>query len=427
METNKELIDQLREYAGNAGYSHQDYADTMLQAAAALSQRSEAVEAYVTGHWFDARTIDEMQEFYLSRLPAIREAAKEHGYAIGVHGSMRRDFDLMAMQWRDDASDIDSLARAIADAACGIRRDGSYDWEKKPNGRVATSIPVCWTSHDNPEFDNMISAGHIDLSIITSAAPAPSAADGEQPFPLAWSHAQRIAEAEQFLKAYSDTNMEKLLGDYLVQPIIRKLAAMIGQWQQAAAYAMSADNCAAQPTPAQGDAVPVESNSNGLEREAAELARADQSPVKITDDELAAFHRFCDCCEDFDAGGHDVPKDMMRQLTLIGLVRAAGPNRHETTNFGDWIRDASNTGTPPANATRQSSADAVDAARLDFMAQREAWIAWAKDGESCRVFISNEDGENLPLMGWVPEAWAHDARTAIDKARAAIAAHGGKG
>ena len=134
----------------------------------------DRVSAYKPGRWFDARTIDEMQAFYMSRLPAIRAAAQEHGYAIGLHGSTRRDFDIMAMQWRADASDKDSLARAIADAACGIRREGSYEWEKKPSGRVATSLPICWTDHGNPDFDDMVSAGHIDLSLIDTA-PAPAA------------------------------------------------------------------------------------------------------------------------------------------------------------------------------------------------------------------------------------------------------------
>lgn len=151
--------------------------------AAPVSQPAaqERVLSYVPGRWFDARTVDEMQAFYMARLPAIREAAKEHGYAIGMHGSTRRDFDLMAMQWRSDASDKDSLTRAIADAACGIRREGAYDWEKKPNNRVATSLPICWTDHENPDFDNMISAGHIDLSIIdTAPAPLSAPAGSEQ-------------------------------------------------------------------------------------------------------------------------------------------------------------------------------------------------------------------------------------------------------
>lgn len=130
-----------------------------------------ALAEYVPGRWFEARTLDEMQAFYLSRLPAIRDAAKEHGYAVGLHGSQRRDFDLIAMQWRDDAVDKDTLARAIADAACGIRREGAYDWEAKPSNRVATSIPVCWTVHDNPDFDKP-SVGHIDLSVIDHLAPS---------------------------------------------------------------------------------------------------------------------------------------------------------------------------------------------------------------------------------------------------------------
>jgi hypothetical protein len=153
---------------------------TAQPAAQPEQQPVEAIDSYEPGHWFEARTIDEMQAFYLSRLPAIRAAAHEHGYAIGLHGSTRRDFDLMAMQWRDGASDKDSLARAIADAACGIRREGSYDWEKKPSGRVATSMPVCWTDHGNPDFDNMVSAGHIDLSIMDAATVPDVVPVGEQ-------------------------------------------------------------------------------------------------------------------------------------------------------------------------------------------------------------------------------------------------------
>lgn len=128
---------------------------------------------YEPGSWFKAKSVDEMQAFYLSRLPAIREAAREHGYAIGTHGSQRRDFDLIAMQWRDGASDKDILAHAIAEAACGISRDGPYDWEQKPAGRVATSLPICWTA-----WHDMISAGHIDLSL-TDAAPTPKAEGGQ--------------------------------------------------------------------------------------------------------------------------------------------------------------------------------------------------------------------------------------------------------
>lgn len=141
-------------------------AQPSAELAAHAGADTERISAYMPGQWFDARTLDEMQAFYLSRLPAIREAAQQHGYAIGLHGSTRRDFDLMAMQWREGASEKDALAHTIAVAACGIAREGAYQWEQKPNGRFAVSLPICWTDHNNPEFGDKPSLGHIDLSVI---------------------------------------------------------------------------------------------------------------------------------------------------------------------------------------------------------------------------------------------------------------------
>lgn len=126
--------------------------------------------AYEAGSWFKAESVDEMQRFYRARLPAIREAARDHGYAIGVHGSERRDFDLIACAWRDGASDADTLAHAIATAACGITREGAYQWTTKPLGRVAVSIPVCWTHRRGVTND-----GHIDLSVAPAALSTPPA------------------------------------------------------------------------------------------------------------------------------------------------------------------------------------------------------------------------------------------------------------
>lgn len=57
-----------------------------------------------------------------------------------------------------------------------------------------------------------------------------------------------------------------------------------------------------------------------------------------------------------------------------------------------------------------------DAARLDWMASREAWIAWSKDGEICRVFHRDEEGDAVPIMGW-SSPWFDTARAAIDAAR----------
>lgn len=66
-----------------------------------------------------------------------------------------------------------------------------------------------------------------------------------------------------------------------------------------------------------------------------------------------------------------------------------------------------------------------DSGRLEWMASHEAWVAWSKDGEVCRVFHRNDDGDIQPIMGWKCP-WFDCARDAIDAAmqRTAAPAHG---
>lgn len=108
--------------------------------------------------WHHANTQDDLKSFYESILPAIRLAALQLGYAIGVHGSQRRDLDLIAAPWTDEHADANALAVAIQIAACGLKQV-RYEWEQKPCGRIATSFPVCWSEY------KAVSAGHIDLSV----------------------------------------------------------------------------------------------------------------------------------------------------------------------------------------------------------------------------------------------------------------------
>lgn len=129
-----------------------------------------------TPRWVHVASVDEMEQHYRNVLPAVRAVARELGYAIGQHGSLRRDFDLMAMPWRDGAADKDTLARAIQKAACGFEMT-VYAWEQKPAGRFAVSFPICWTG-DCEELRGKLSIGHIDLSVMqgspaTTSGPTP--------------------------------------------------------------------------------------------------------------------------------------------------------------------------------------------------------------------------------------------------------------
>lgn len=61
------------------------------------------------------RTI--LQRYYSEILDTMRPVARECGYALAVHGSMKRDLDLIALAWRPDPESpslmADKLARSI--------------------------------------------------------------------------------------------------------------------------------------------------------------------------------------------------------------------------------------------------------------------------------------------------------------------------
>ena len=67
----------------------------------------------------------------------------------------------------------------------------------------------------------------------------------------------------------------------------------------------------------------------------------------------------------------------------------------------------------------------TDAARVDWLAANEAWVAWSRDGEMCRVFHRDEDGDTKPIMGWKCP-WFSTAREAIDAAMSNQTQKGGE-
>lgn len=61
-------------------------------------------------------------------LPVIREAARGVGYAIGLHGSMERDLDLIACPWVSDAVPPEDMLRAITTALQKHLGDDGVYW-----------------------------------------------------------------------------------------------------------------------------------------------------------------------------------------------------------------------------------------------------------------------------------------------------------
>lgn len=63
-------------------------------------------------------------------------------------------------------------------------------------------------------------------------------------------------------------------------------------------------------------------------------------PMILTEQQERDIQRFYDTCE--DGQGYDVPKDRMKSLARLGLIRTTGFSRYEITDAGDavieWLR-----------------------------------------------------------------------------------------
>lgn len=73
-------------------------------------------------------------------LPSLKRIAQENGYALGVHGSMRTDLDLIACPWTDEVSEPEVLIEAIRSRISGVIFEEDSHPTKKPHGRLAWRI-----------------------------------------------------------------------------------------------------------------------------------------------------------------------------------------------------------------------------------------------------------------------------------------------
>lgn len=88
---------------------------------------------------------------YAALYPVMAEAARSCGYALSLHGTMSRDLDVLACPWTEEATDAETVMRAVCQSIGAylveqtsnlsgtIRRNGR-DPERKPHGRLAYSL-----------------------------------------------------------------------------------------------------------------------------------------------------------------------------------------------------------------------------------------------------------------------------------------------
>jgi hypothetical protein len=71
--------------------------------------------------------------------PKLCKVFQKHGYALAVHGSMARDFDLIAVPWAEKISSPEEVLKEVANGYI-IRVVGEPD--VKRYGRMAYTISV---------------------------------------------------------------------------------------------------------------------------------------------------------------------------------------------------------------------------------------------------------------------------------------------
>ena len=97
---------------------------------------------------------------YAVLYPALQEVANAHGYALAIHGSMARDFDLVAVPWQEPASEPLQLILALKEVCGGVFTHADFDDlveehkpTEKPHGRLAWSIHLTNDGMFGPYLD----------------------------------------------------------------------------------------------------------------------------------------------------------------------------------------------------------------------------------------------------------------------------------
>jgi hypothetical protein len=82
--------------------------------------------------------------FYACIFDDLKKKALECGWALGLHGSLASDMDIMAMPWTEDAKPVEEMIQALSDCFTDspfkdMHTIPHYD---KPNNRVVYMMSI---------------------------------------------------------------------------------------------------------------------------------------------------------------------------------------------------------------------------------------------------------------------------------------------
>lgn len=99
---------------------------------------------------------------YCALVPSISNIAREFGYAVGVHGSMNTDLDLMLVAWTEEATPPEDVIQAITAYVGGSKRRVDVEPYPKPHGRLSWTI---YLTQEGVESHGVVGP-YLDISVI---------------------------------------------------------------------------------------------------------------------------------------------------------------------------------------------------------------------------------------------------------------------
>lgn len=82
--------------------------------------------------------------FYASIYDDLRSTAMDCGWALGLHGSLANDMDIMAMPWTENAKPIEEMIQSLSDCfvGCPFKDEHLIPHYDKPNNRVVYTMSI---------------------------------------------------------------------------------------------------------------------------------------------------------------------------------------------------------------------------------------------------------------------------------------------
>jgi hypothetical protein len=79
--------------------------------------------------------------------PALAGEARRLGYALALHGSLTRDFDVVAVPWSESAVPAQELVANLAQLFDLTPMHPLDQPVRKPHGRLTWVLPLWWGAH----------------------------------------------------------------------------------------------------------------------------------------------------------------------------------------------------------------------------------------------------------------------------------------